>query len=348
MSAPSVTGGAQQHEREEVGGDHHEPSGGVHRLELRTEVSQLTRRGRRREQRAEAAWRVEIVDLPDDELDADRLGARAQHGDRLRMGVGVDEERVAGVAALAAGHRHRLCRSGRLVEHRGVGDVHAGEVGDHRLEVEERLQPALADLGLVGGVRGVPGGVLEHVAQDHGGSDRAVVAEPDQVRHAAVATGDASAARRARRSRCGGPAARAARVRGSTRARPGRCSSATDPSPRVASILSRSLASGPMWRRGNSPLSSRASRSGRTGTSGGDGSGLSVPPLSWAPESFTAPCRAAFPFGEARQRGGPAFQRCLTRAVRSPERFRGGCSFGARSRWLRAGLSRVGSSAPSG
>ena len=54
-----------------------------------------------------------------------------------------------------------------------------GQVGDHRLEVEQRLEPALADLGLVGRVGGVPGRVLQHVALDDRRGDRAVVPQPD-------------------------------------------------------------------------------------------------------------------------------------------------------------------------
>ena len=54
---------------------------------------------------------------------------------------------------------------------------------------------------------------------------------------------------------------------------------------------------------------------------------LLVPPLSLLPESFTR-VTWAFPVGE-RMRTSSAFQRCLTRPVRVPERFRGGCSFGA-------------------
>ena len=60
-------------------------------------------------------------------------------------------------------------------------DVEAGQLGDQRLEVEQRLEATLADLGLVRRVRGVPGRVLEHVAGDHRGSDGAGVAHPDQA-----------------------------------------------------------------------------------------------------------------------------------------------------------------------
>ena len=44
----------------------------------------------------------------------------------------------------AAYQRHRLGGGGALVEQRGVGGRQAGQVADHRLEVEQRLEPALA------------------------------------------------------------------------------------------------------------------------------------------------------------------------------------------------------------
>ena len=99
------------------------------------------------------------------------------------MHVVVDEEAVVVDLAQPPRHRHRLGGGGGLVEQRGVGDVEPGQAGDHRLEVEQRLQPSLADLRLVRRVGGVPGRVLEHVATDHGRRVGAVVAHPDQARH---------------------------------------------------------------------------------------------------------------------------------------------------------------------
>lgn len=58
-------------------------------------------------------------------------------------------------------HRHGLCCCGGLVQQRGVGQRHACEVGNHRLEVQQRLESSLSDLGLVRSVCGVPG---EHVS----------------------------------------------------------------------------------------------------------------------------------------------------------------------------------------
>ena len=79
----------------------------------------------------------------------------------------------------AVHQRHRLGGGGRLIEHRGIGDVQPGEVGDHGLEVQQRLQPALADLRLVRRVGGVPGRVLHDVAQQHRRREGVVVALPD-------------------------------------------------------------------------------------------------------------------------------------------------------------------------
>src|SRR5690606_15623871 len=91
----------------------------------------------------------------------------------------VDEEHLCVGPRGPPGEQHPLDDGGALVEHRGVRGREPGEVGDHGLEVEERLEPSLRDLGLVGRVRRVPAGVLEHIALDHRGRVGAVVAEPD-------------------------------------------------------------------------------------------------------------------------------------------------------------------------
>ena len=52
-------------------------------------------------------------------------------------------------------HQHRLGRGAAAVVQAGVGDVHAGQLGDQRLVLEEDLQVALAGLGLIRRVRRV-------------------------------------------------------------------------------------------------------------------------------------------------------------------------------------------------
>ena len=72
---------------------------------------------------------------------------------------------------------------------RGVA-YEAGQVGGHGLEVEQRLEAALGDLGLVGGVGGVPGGVLHDIAQDHRRGVRSVVTLPDHLHGGLVLAGN--------------------------------------------------------------------------------------------------------------------------------------------------------------
>jgi len=45
----------------------------------------------------------------------------------------------------------------------------AGEIGDDRLEIEQGLEAALGDLGLIGRVSGIPAGVFEDGALDDAG-----------------------------------------------------------------------------------------------------------------------------------------------------------------------------------
>jgi hypothetical protein len=113
--------------------------------------------------------------------DAQRLGARLHDLDRLRVAIARDHDHVALGLDAALGQRHRFGGGCRFIEHRRVGDRHGGQVADHRLKIDQRFQPALRDLRLVGRVSGVPSGVLEDVAQDDAWRDRAVVALADEV-----------------------------------------------------------------------------------------------------------------------------------------------------------------------
>ena len=74
---------------------------------------------------------------------------------------------------------HRLRGRGSLVEQRRIGDLQSCQIGDHRLKIEERFQPALRDLGLVGCVRRVPTGILQHVPLDHRRRDAVGVAHAE-------------------------------------------------------------------------------------------------------------------------------------------------------------------------
>ena len=127
-------------------------------------------------------------------LDAERLAARHEYIEHLREDVVVHEELVATVLYLVARtqgehHEHRLSGGARIIQQRAVAYLHAGERNGHRLEVQERFEAALGNLGLVRGIGGVPCGILEHVAHDNGGSGRRVPAHTDERTHLSVLGG---------------------------------------------------------------------------------------------------------------------------------------------------------------
>ena len=128
-----------------------------------------------------------------DHVDAERVRAGPDDVDRLRVAFFRDEKRAVGggVALLEpVAHHHRLGGGGALVEHRGVGDLEAGQIGDERLEIQQRLEPALGDLGLIRRVGGVPRGIFEDVALDDGRRVGVEVAEADAAAEDLVLAGE--------------------------------------------------------------------------------------------------------------------------------------------------------------
>ena len=64
-------------------------------------------------------------------------------------------------------HHHRLGRAGRPVIHRRVRNLHAGQLADHRLELEHRLQRALRNLRLIRRIAGQKLAALHQRIDDH-------------------------------------------------------------------------------------------------------------------------------------------------------------------------------------
>ena len=177
---PPLARRLQQRQRQEVGGhgDHGAPPVGV--LGEGGEVADGARAPGVLLDDAEAValgqprGEVDHVDLY-----PERREACLQDCDRLREAVGVHDDSVCVDRGAPAHEGDGLRHRRPLVEQGGVGRVEARQIADHGLEVQERLEATLADLGLIGGVRRVPGRALEHVALDDAGGDRAVVAESD-------------------------------------------------------------------------------------------------------------------------------------------------------------------------
>ncbi len=189
--------GLQQGEGQQIGGDGDERAPLVRLVDDRLDVPYGTGGAGVLDQDAVDLPAVEpggdaVGQVGDDDLDAGRLGAGLDDGDGLRKGVRVDQEQALLVLAHAPGQRHRLGGRGALVQQRGAGRRQAGEFGDHRLEVQQRLEPSLRDLRLVRRVGRVPGGVLHHVAQDDGRGEGAVVPQADHRAEHLVAVGQAA------------------------------------------------------------------------------------------------------------------------------------------------------------
>jgi len=109
------------------------------------------------------------------QFDAQGFGPGLDHFNGLRVAIGVHHHHHATCLDLALGQGHGLCSRGGFIEHGGIGHGHGGQITDHGLKVQQGFHAALADFGLVWGVRGVPSGVFQNIAQDHAGGVGAVV-----------------------------------------------------------------------------------------------------------------------------------------------------------------------------
>ena len=272
------------------------------------------------------------VTAGDHQLDAERLGPGGQHGQGLRQAVRVGQEDAA-PPGRPPGQRHRLGGRGRLIQQGRTGDRQRGQILDEGLEGEQGLQPALGDLRLVGGVGGIPGRVLQHVAADHRGGVRAVVAQSDHgAGHGVPAR---QAAQLSQRLRLGQRRRQAQRPRIPDTRRQRRLGQLVERAwPVAASIRSCSAGDGPMWRdskfadpkacvskaRGSKACASNSHRSLQRGAARHIHARVVLPLCRRQP---------------ARRTPGQRVNSRDACPVRSwvPERFRGGCPFGV-PRWL--------------
>ena len=121
----------------------------------------------------------ELREIAGDNLDAERFRAGLNNLDRLRVAIVRDEESVS-AGGNGVTERHRFGGGGGFIEERRVRDVERRQVLDHGLEIQERFQPALGDLGLIRRVGGVPTGVLENVPLNHRWRNRVGIAGADE------------------------------------------------------------------------------------------------------------------------------------------------------------------------
>ena len=130
----------EQYEGERIARHHGESAGRVNRLDGGARVADRAGPRRILHEPAEHRPGAEIARrIANDHLDAKRARARPHHGDRLRQAIGGDEEGIALGPIHVAAHGHRLGRRRRLVQQRGIGDLHRRKVHHHGLEIEQRF-----------------------------------------------------------------------------------------------------------------------------------------------------------------------------------------------------------------
>mmetsp|Transcript_2617 Transcript_2617/g.7893 ORF Transcript_2617/g.7893 Transcript_2617/m.7893 type:complete len:987 (-) Transcript_2617:315-3275(-) len=181
IGAP-LSGRRQLGERERIRGDANLDLGVVGLLGHGLVVADGAVRGRvLHEHAAHVFGHVERSFVDDLDLKSERGRPGLADLDGLRVTLVGDQEANLLAPGDGAAHGHGLGRSRGLVEERGVGHLHAGQVAHHRLEVEQGLETPLRNLRLVGRVLGVPARVLEQVPEDDRGNVRSVVPHPDEA-----------------------------------------------------------------------------------------------------------------------------------------------------------------------
>ncbi|MNN16137.1 hypothetical protein D3C81_1292660 [compost metagenome] len=133
------------------------------------------------QQRPEHLMLFQVIHSVDDQLETEAFGAGLKHRNGLWMAVFIDEKQIALRLRHTFGECHGFGSRRRFIEQRSVGQLEAGEVDGQLLEIQQRFEPALSDLRLIRRVRGVPAGIFQHIAQDDGWRQCAVVAHTDQA-----------------------------------------------------------------------------------------------------------------------------------------------------------------------
>ena len=119
----------------------------------------------------------EVVDL---NFDAERFRSRTDDFDRFGMTV-VGDEKSFSIRNGRVTKRHCFGRARCFVEHRRVRDLELGEIGDHRLKIQKRFEPALCELGLVWRVSGVPTGIFQNVSLNNRRRDGIGITSADKI-----------------------------------------------------------------------------------------------------------------------------------------------------------------------
>ena len=178
MSAPRLAGGSHEGQRQRIGDEDDQRAGGLGLVDRCADGRHRRRTYRARHDAARRCCRRRSS--PSTSMPSG--SARVSTTSRI-CGCSCAGKHDAGAlfAMMAPGDADGFGDRRRLVEQRGRRHRQAGQFGHQRLEIEQHLQPALADLGLVGRIGRVPGRVLEQIALDDRRHDAAVIAGADEA-----------------------------------------------------------------------------------------------------------------------------------------------------------------------
>ena len=173
----------QKAERQQIGRHHRHRLGRMQSRNLIGEIDHIAIGAGILENRAKDLLGHQRCGRTHLDLDPQGQSPGADHRNRLRMAVFIDKEGARLGFCHPLGHGHRLGRRRRLIQKARVGHRQAGQIADHGLEVQQSLQPPLRNLGLIGGIGGVPGRIFQNIPLDGGRGDGAVIALTDQAGH---------------------------------------------------------------------------------------------------------------------------------------------------------------------
>ena len=157
----------QQHQAHDIGSHGHHCAFGFHSGNHIAQVGHVAVFAHILEQRAEVFAVASGIEIAHHQLKIEIFGPGFDHVQRLRVNALVHKELVRFGFAHAARHGHGFGGGGGFVEQGGAGQLEAGEVDTHLLEVQQRFQTALRHFGLIGRVGGVPAWIFQHIAQNH-------------------------------------------------------------------------------------------------------------------------------------------------------------------------------------
>lgn len=171
--------GFEQQQGEQVGADAGQPFLGLYRCNQGAQIFHFPCSGGVLEQGTEHLFAHRVARGANRHVETEVNRALLDHVDHLRVHVIGHEEEVGFGLGHPLGQRHRLGGGGRFIQQGGARQIHAGQIQRQLLEVEQGFETALCQLGLIGGVGGIPTRIFQHIAQNDVGHMGIVITHAD-------------------------------------------------------------------------------------------------------------------------------------------------------------------------